>query len=319
MQDIIDTTGGGGGAGLKIKDDLAITSSLQIVADPSNTSSALRISTVDVSNFGNGGNQTNTAFGASALTSNQGQNQIAIGYQALQNHSNATYSQNIAIGTNALRGAADEQNVAIGPYAAQSYVDWFSVFIGAESAYSSTGGTDRVNIGYKSGYSCNTGAHVGVGSGTFQNSGSSGGDSAVAIGAYAQQNVTGNFNTAIGWSALQNGGATCSNNIAIGYRPMQSATSAQHNIAMGEIAGQFITSGTNNINIGSRSGPLNTTAGALSNCLAIGREAKTSAANEIAIGSAAYPFSPVLAGAQTQTHYWVIKINGTDYKVLLAS
>ena len=309
---------GGGGAGLQIKDGATISSTLQIVADSANTSTALRISTKDVSNFGNSGDETNTAFGVRALNaSTNGFSQVAIGMNALQNH-NSSYSQNVAIGANALRNGADEQNIAIGINAGINYVDWFSVFIGAEAKAGATGGTNCVNIGWKSGYSCGQGDNVGIGAGTFQNSGANGGSGSVAIGSFSQQNTLGNYNISLGYSALQNGGATCSNNIAMGYNAMSFATSAQHNIAMGETVGSAITTGTNNICLGSGSGPA-VGGGAFVNTLSIGRNARATSSNSIAIGSAAYPYATVTAGSQTQTHYWVIRINGTDYKVLLAS
>lgn len=309
---------GGGGAGLQIKNGATVTTSLQIVADSANTSTALRISTKDVSNFGNSGDESNAAFGIRALNaSTNGFNQVAIGMNALQNH-NSSYSQNVAIGANALRNAADEQTIAIGLNAGINYTDWYSVFIGSEAKAGATSGTNAVAIGWHAAYNCSTGSNVAVGFEAMANAGASGGDSSVAIGYSAMRNVTGNYNIAIGYSALINGGSSCSNNIAMGYNAINSATTAQHNIGMGELAGRYITTGSNNVAIGSGSGP-QSGGGAYVNTLCFGRNALATGSNQVVFGSAAYPYATVTAGSQTQSHYWTVKINGTDYKILLAS
>lgn len=332
MQDIIDTAGGGG-AGLQLKDGATITSTLQVVADSANTSTALRVSTKDVSNFGNSGDETNTAFGVRALNaSTNGFNQVAIGMNALQNHS-ASWSQNVAIGANALRNATDEQTVAIGLNAGINYVDYFSTFVGTEAAAGGQYGIYRTAIGWKAGYSNTTGESVAIGAGAMQNMTGSTGDSCIALGSWAMQDGNGNYNMALGYQAgrfmgssdniaigynASYGGGTGGQNVSIGTYAFFGATTGAHNVFVGHNAGRYTSSGSSNVFIGSGSGPAiggNT----YSSTLCIGRNAYATASNQVVIGSSAYPFSAVTAGAQTQTHYWTVKINGTDYKILLAS
>ena len=336
MQDIIDTAGGGG-AGLQLKDGATITSTLQVVADADNTSTSLLVSTKNVTSYGNGGYNTHTAFGSQALNSATGNTyQTAIGYNALGAHNNATYGSNTAVGYNALgNGINVGESVAVGYNAGLADRDGSNVYIGNEAKSISPWGSYNVAVGWWAGRELSQGLWTAVGGGAMYQMSGSVGDSCVAVGTFCMDNGTGNFNTAVGYQAArfmggyQNValgmeamyGGTGNKNIAIGYNSLFSSTTASSNVCVGDGSGRYVTTGSNNIFIGDGAqgviggAPYN----AVNNCLLIGRNVIANASNQVVIGSAAYPFAPVTAGAQTQTHYWTVKINGTDYKILLAS
>ena len=51
----------------------------------------------------------------------------------------------------------------------------------------------------------------------------------------------------------------------------------------------------------------------------LGRGATATASNQFVVGSVAYNAGTVTNAPATQTHYWTVKINGTDYKILLST
>ena len=307
-----------GGNSLQIKDGLAITTSLQTVADHENSDTALRLSSIDVSNFGSGNNSTNTAFGSNALINNTGIEQVAIGTDALKNHNSSDYASNVAVGYGAGENLADEHNVVIGKFAGRNYGGWYSVAIGAEALVNSDL-TNQVAIGY--------GAATTIPAG-FDN---------VVVGTFAGQNMTSMADCiVIGNSALDNGAAnSCiaigsnsltsntnsQNNVAIGTNSLFSGTTGSRNVTVGYSSGRWISTGNNNTFIGNNTGPSNGIGAnaAISGSIAIGEGAVPTGDNQFVVGSVGTNAGTVTNAAATQTHYWTIKINGTDYKVLLGS
>jgi hypothetical protein len=167
-----------------------------------------------------------------------------------------------------------------------------------------------------------------------------GGTNQIAIGKNAMAasaTVTGDYNIAIGESAMNNADAVEDNiaigrssqtkgsdNIAIGPQSRggntsivtgaigignQAAANENYSIAIGANASAdadyaiSIGQGTNNLN---------------ANSCAIGRGASTNAANQLAIGTAVNPLGATDAVTSfTQSGRWTVKINGIDYYIPL--
>jgi hypothetical protein len=129
-----------------------------------------------------------------------------------------------------------------------------STVVGYESGTSLVGANFNTLVGYQSGYS---------------NVSSS---SLTALGYLAGRNTLGNFNTALGRSALQaaasaSGGQNTAvgafaleidnageNNVAVGYQALKANTSGNENTAVGYSAGDLVTTGTENTFVGKFAG-----------------------------------------------------------------
>jgi hypothetical protein len=195
---------------------------------------------------------------------------------------------------------------------------------GFESLNSNASGTEKTAIGYQSlrASTGNKDTAVGFQAGlvTTITSGSEGHN---AFFGYQSgvAHTTGNKNTfigslsgklittstdciAIGYDAL--GTAVGSNSIAIG----SGSRSTSFSIVIGNATS---STGASCVAIGHGAGTAN-----FSSSIAIGRGAAATGNNQFCIGSPTNNAGTVTLGAAAQTHYWTIKINGTDYKVLLA-
>ena len=166
----------------------------------------------------------------------------------------------------------DESNSLLGAQAGKflqntPYTGEYNTFLGFQSGYLDTVGSNNVFIGHTSGYN-NTDGNYNVFMGNqagYSNTGSGGGISGsqnVFLGYQAgYANTTGADNVMIGWLAGHEN-TTAGSNICIGSKAGYSNTTSIHNIFMGEFAGEYHKSGTENIYIGFRSGQgPNTTAG----------------------------------------------------------
>ena len=133
----------------------------------------------------------NVAIGCEALYSNSsGINNVATGYQAL--YSNTTGYQNIAIGSRALYSNTSTSNIAIGYFALQSNTTGSqNTAISSSALSSNTTGTGNTTNGYMAFFSNTTGSW----------------NTAIGYGAF-YSNTTGNQNTAIGY-----GTGTSANNL----------------------------------------------------------------------------------------------------------
>ncbi len=209
-----------------------------------------------------GGNNTNTALGENALSSNTGADNIGIGRNALQN--NLGGLTNIAIGNNSL--AANTSGS-------------FNLAIGHNSQNGSASTGDNISLGNATLENNQGGLNTAIGNNTLRN------------------NTTGSSNHAIGYNAL-NGNLTGSGNIAMGNEALF-VSDADANIAIGGRALIGNTSGSWNVSIGSRSsenstiGINNTTVGAFA------MDQNVSGSNNTAIGYGAGPAvgSPNLTNA----------------------
>jgi len=123
---------------------------------------------------------------------------------------------------------------------------------------------------------------------------------------------------------------TGSINVALGYLAGENTTTGTDNNFFGYQAGAANTTGIRNIFIGTYSGAANTTAGSntvigndtntgnFGGCVIIGRGATATANNQFVVGSAGINAGTVTTESLSSTKTWSVKINGTDYKILLA-
>lgn len=152
-----------------------------------------------------------------------------------------------------------------------------------------------------------------------------------AVGYFAlTNNTTGGSNTAIGASTLVNN-TTGANNVAVGGSSMVNNTTGQNNTALGGNALSSNSIGYDNVAIGVNSLFDNTTGtnnvaigvAAYSNNFSgnviLGKNAQANGNNQFVIGSSGVPAGTVTNAVAVQSHYWTVKINGTDYKILLST
>ena len=195
--------------------------------------------------------------------------------------SNTTGSLNTAIGNNALKNNLNGAN---------------NVGIGYEALLINVSGTDN----------------TAVGSGALAANSTGGGN--VAIGKSALlTNTSGISNTAVGLTSLRANTIGLANT-AIGDSSLQSNTSGQENTAVGYAALQAQTTGNTNTAIGAY-----TVSGNFTGSTILGYGATATGNNQFVVGSAGVNAGTVTNAAAAQTHYWTVKINGTDYKILLGT
>lgn len=120
-------------------------------------------------------------------------------------------------------------------------------------------------------------------------------------------------------------------NVAIGNAALEVNTVGDGNTGIGSVALNFNTTGSYNTAVGNRALLLNTTgndntvigasaqSGNFSGSVIIGRNALATANNQFVIGSAGTPAGAVTNAPLLQSHYWEVKINGVDYKILLGT
>lgn len=252
----IGPTGSGGASATgALQTDNAIDGTLQVVKDSLGNSSALRISCVDITNYGGGAVTSNTAFGNDALINNTtGAHNTAIGNCALLNNTN---DFNTAIGENALRtNTSGTQNTAVGVQALYNNTGSYNVAMGVDALSSVTSGAFNVGIGLV-GTSLQTG-NCNILIGRVANAGSAVCD-AIAIG--TSTCAGSNFGIAIGYNA--------------------NSSSAEEAIAIGKSACSTSNSG---VAIGPRSC-------ATSGGFAFGREQQAIGNSAISIGDSGQSYS----------------------------
>lgn len=120
-------------------------------------------------------------------------------------------------------------------------------------------------------------------------------------------------------------------NVAIGNAALEVNTVGDGNTGIGSVALNFNTTGSYNTAVGNRALLLNTTgndntaigasaqSGNFSGSVIIGKNALATANNQFVIGSAGTPAGAVTNAPLLQSHYWEVKINGVDYKILLGT
>ena len=213
---------------------------------------------------GGGSVSTNTAVGASALSSNSaGTRNTAIGSTAA---SGVTGSRIVAIGDNVLAtSTSGNDNVAIGDYTMRAYTGSSSTAVGAQAMANGSANTGDNNtaIGQGSLNSNASGAsNTAVGASALTSNTTASNNTAVGYQA-GYTNSTGNSSTFIGFQAgyTSNNSATYSGNTCIGYRAGYSLTTGVNNTFVGGLdstnnyaSGSLITTGSKNTIIGNYSG-----------------------------------------------------------------
>ena len=285
----------------------------------------------------------NTAVGFSALLSNTtGSFNVAIGKGA-QNE-NTTGNFNTALGLNSLYfNSTGNNNTAIGRSALQSNTASNNTAVGYEAALSNTSGEEITAIGYQALKNSTGNSNTAIGNiASFANTtgvrntalgvaaltaNTTGGQN-TAIGYIALlSNVTGENNTAIGSQSLRFN--TASNNTAVGFeagkantsgdgltalglQALLSNTTGEANTAIGTISLSNNTTGFGNTAIG-----FNTQSGNFSGSVIIGKDAVATAANQFVVGSAGTNAGAIATEVLVSDRSWAVRINGTDYKILL--
>jgi hypothetical protein len=126
-------------------------------------------------------------------------------------------------------------------------------------------------------------------------------------------NTSGSNNTAMGDLALER--TSVSNNTAFGAASLQNTSSGSGNVGIGANALNAHTTGSNNSALG-----FNTASGNFSGSVILGHEATATANNQFVVGS-----STTNAGAVNSTtdvpatFLWSVRINGTNYKILMTT
>jgi len=185
-----------------------------------------------------------------SVTSGEAYGTIAIGENALIGNT-ALNPNNVAIGHNALATTPGNNNVALGNNALQFANNTSagnSVAIGYQSLQNTTGGYSNTAVGAYTLQNVATGIHntsIGYSAGNHLN-----GDYNTAVGSSALQSTTGgSYNTALGYMSLYtNTGGT--QNVAIGYQALSGTIGSNSNIAIGYTALQKYFNSANNIAIG---------------------------------------------------------------------
>jgi len=157
------------------------------------------------------------------------------------------------------------------------------------------------------------------------------GDNNTALGYDSlTSNLAGGFNTAIGSGSLSANTAGL-NNTAVGATSLFSNSAGEGNTAIGQSSLEELTSGNYNTAVGAQTGGfLNTTGSSNSlfgyratnagfdECVVLGFNAAATADNQFVVGSTTANAGSVEAEVNVSTHVWNVKINGVDYKILLA-
>ena len=241
---------------------------------PGNNNTALGFfSLASLSNSGNEGND-NTAVGTNAIRQGgaaNGSRNTAVGSAALSNGS-GTYN-NTAIGYNTLAaGISGGSNTAVGTYALQN---------NSTASY-------NVGIGYETLKNTTTGgSNTAVGRGAMLSNTS--GDVNTAVGESALiSNTNGRYNTSIGVQS-QELNTTGQSNTAIGVAAIDRNTGGNNNAVLGAFAGRYIADGTtyntaidNSILIGASAKPLANNA---NNEIVIGYNAVGNGSNTVTLGN----------------------------------
>jgi hypothetical protein len=180
---------------------------------------------------GLGSGEANTAFGSTALESNEsGESNSAFGQDALA--SNTDGNSNSAFGGGTLNfNTTGGSNVAVGSGAMNNNISGSrNVAVGLEALQQNLNGNGNVALGPEAMVNNQTGS----------------GNTAVGRDALSGPAPSANFNTAFGAGALPSN-TTGVNNLALGSNTLMENTSGSNNVAIS--GGNFLTTGNNNVDI----------------------------------------------------------------------
>ena len=227
------------------------------------------------------GNQTYDNFNVGDITSNPvwngntgGTGNLALGARALQGDGltpSTGRTNNIAIGTGALRWTQTSGNIGIGIGALRGVVGGN---IGAEN----------IAIGYNAMLNANVASYnIGIGRTALRDISS--GTENLAVGYESMQAGTNaSYNVALGYQTLK--AAQSYNNTAVGYQAGTAQTSPSDNTLIGYKAGTSITTGGSNTVVGASAG-LSVTTGSGNTLLGYGADAGQNTSNQTIIASGA--------------------------------
>jgi len=209
----------------------------------------------------------NTSFGYYTLynnTSGTGKYNSAFGYQSLQANTTGTY--NVSVGYNSLYVSSNASyNTMVGAMAGQNVTGAANTGIGYKAFYNiATSGTNNIAIGNQAGEFTSGSGNINIGAYTFVGQS---GNYNIGIGNYANLvtgaatgttllggysgypagNITGNYNTLIGYNVASTNLSTGTNNIFIG--PNTDTSVGNGTITNSIVIGYGTTVGTSNTTI----------------------------------------------------------------------
>ncbi len=213
-------------------------------------------------------------LGAGSGVNNSGKNSnVALGIMAL--HSNATGYENTAIGDSALFSNTGVMNVAVGWHALSMFngtsVQYLSqcVAVGAGALQQNTTGAGNTAIGFQSLNSLDSATYNTACGYQAMSNGNSGGSNS-AFGSWALQRINGGSgNVAVGYTAMWFS-TTASGSVAVGNNCMADNRTGSTNTAIGSDAMSQNDSGWSNVAVGVSAGRFSRR---LSNLVAIGDSA----------------------------------------------
>jgi hypothetical protein len=127
-------------------------------------------------------------------------------------------------------------------------------------------------------------------------------------------NTSGQLNTAVGNSSLK-ANTNGIENVAVGVFALGNNTGGNANVAIGRSALGGNLTGSNNCAIG-----FDTQTGNFSSSVILGRSATATASNQFVVGSTAHNAGAVNSTTDVPaTFLWSVRINGTNYKILMTT
>ena len=127
-------------------------------------------------------------------------------------------------------------------------------------------------------------------------------------------NTSGQLNTAVGNSSLK-ANTNGIENVAVGVFALGNNTGGNANVAVGRSALGGNLTGSNNCAIG-----FDTQTGNFSSSVILGRSATATASNQFVVGSTAHNAGAVNSTTDVPaTFLWSVRINGTNYKILMTT
>jgi len=296
--------------------------------------SALNANTTGSNNAGMGifalaGNLTgsnNTAIGSNALRNNTNSDNTAVGYRALltntsgsqntsvgtqSSYSNLTGVNNVSVGNNTLfTNSTGSGNTAIGASALFNQTGSSLTAVGYEALFTNVSGTRNTAIGNQALRSNTASNNTALGNQALYSNTTGGTNTAIGDTAL-RSNTNGEQNTALGYTALYTN-VSGTENVGLGYQALFNSE-ASRNVAIGANALLANTTGERNTAVG-----YSTSSGNFSNSVILGYGATATGSNQFVVGSVASNAGSVVVGANVSSQYWNVKINGVDYKILLA-
>jgi len=206
----------------------------------------------------------NSALGIRALQDNLGNNNTAVGADALRR--NTSGSDNVAVGFGALsHNIVGNENTAYGHSALENNTASYNTAVGYAAARSNTSGTGLTATGSKA-LTANTTGSYNTANGYKALFLNTTGANNTAVGAEAlYSNLSGTNNTAVGWKSLENNtddfntafgafaleyNTSGDNNVGLGYKSLDANTSGLNNTAAGAESLFSTTTGDHNVAIG---------------------------------------------------------------------